>query len=313
MNLRASLAALITALPLLFGATITYAAGATRTVASQTSARTATPSSTCESIRACPTNTPSQLPTVVNVNASGNVTSPAGTGSTRTANPSKPPPPVTCGVSCPTFRFVPTCAQVSPLGPLAQCVQYPTGCPPPATLYDVKVTRWFTNQIDQTIALICRVIPPTDPTSYGISVALSTSPDVVDATINPFGNVLPLTLPVYLQIRNPVTYQTFTASNGNLQCVVTLRDPHYVWYFDDGVTLTPTTDPGGPYPTGKVQYKFKKPGHHFVNLQVIWTADWIVTDPEIPGLNQQGSQLIEQRTRPQFPLNVVEAHAVLVS
>ncbi len=170
----------------------------------------------------------------------------------------------------------------------------------------------MTNQLDQVITRICRSTTPGDPRSYGHHVAQITSPDLIDATINPFGNVLPLTLPVYLQIRNPVNYQTFIASNETLQCVVTLRNPRYVWYFDDGVTLPATIDPGGPYPTGKVQYTFTTTGAHVVHLQVIWTADWVVTDPEIPELNQQGSEDIEQRTRPQFPLTVVEAHAVLV-
>jgi hypothetical protein len=178
-------------------------------------------------------------------------------------------------------------------------------------LYDVRLTIWFTNQLDQLVQRVCRTTPPLDPVTFGHSVVQTTSPDPVDATISPFGNVLPITLPVYLQIQNPVLLQSFTKSQDTLTCVVTLRNPRYVWYFDDGTVLPATNDPGAPYPDGKVQYTFKKSGKHTVFLQVLWTADWTVTDPEIPGLNQQGSQDLEQTTRPQFPLTVVEAHAVL--
>ena len=178
-------------------------------------------------------------------------------------------------------------------------------------MYDILVVSGTTPITGVPYPSVCRKFPPVDPQAFLDSVLLSVTPDPVEATVSPFTGPLPVTLPVYLQVTTVPADRVTTKTDGTLTVTVTLTNPQFVWYFDDDVTLPATSDPGGPYPTGKVTRAFQHAGTHHVHLQVIWDAQWQMVDPTF-GVNRAGVAQIEQANRPQFDVNVVEAHAVLV-
>ena len=221
---------------------------------------------------------------------------------------------VTCAELCPTYRFFPTCSDINRGGlSAADCKPPLNGCPgqPKLTAYELRETI-YPIFLDGVVGRVCRAFPPHDPKPWAIGVLANVHPDLVEATISPFGNVLPKTLPVFLQVTMTPDDKQYADSDGYLQLKATLTDPQYTWYFDDGVELPATGDPGAPYPDGKVTYTFKTIGHHAAFLKVSWTLHYKVWDPELPMLDQQGTIQLEQATRPMFPITIVEAHAVLV-
>ena len=146
-------------------------------------------------------------------------------------------------------------------------------------------------------------------------VLVETSPDPVTATVNPFTGALPVTLPVFLWVQNVPADRTRTKTMGTVSVTTTLTNHRFVWYMDDGpdlIVLPSTTDPGGPYPYGKIKYAFKHVGVHHVHLQVIWDVNWTAYD-SVTGYTNGGTKQVEQLPRPQFDVTVVEAHGVLVS
>ncbi|MDQ1701296.1 MAG: hypothetical protein QOF57_548 [Frankiaceae bacterium] len=191
------------------------------------------------------------------------------------------------------------------------CTGPPVGCPPGETLYDIFVMSAGQPLPYVPYPAVCRATPPVDPQVFLDSVLISISPDPVEATVSPFTNALPVTMPVYLQVTSVPADQTITKTDGTLTVTVTLTNPRFVWYFDDNVTLPPTTDRGGPYPTGTVTHAFQHKGTHRVYLQVIWDANWHMVDPAFT-IDRAGTAQIEQANRPQFDVTIVEAHAVLV-
>lgn len=219
-------------------------------------------------------------------------------------------------VECPTYSFEEGCTQ-NPSAPLDACTgDLGLTCPP-------GQSKWYVKEVDfggrtTYIRVFChrKGQPPTDPQTAVESVLGQLPAKDVAATIYPFKNALPVTLPVYLQVTEEPLAQTaqFTGADFTLQ--LTLHDPSYEWWFDDDpVGLPPTTDRGGPYPTGTLTHVFKHPGKHTVYLRVTWQVHYQFDLTGVPGgFTLQGNWAT--RVRPandqEFPITIVEAHAVLV-
>jgi hypothetical protein len=77
--------------------------------------------------------------------------------------------------------------------------------------------------------------------------------------------------PVYFWNDLPSVFRTQVNLIGETIDVV-LR-PSYVWSFGDGSFLA-TTDPGGPFPDGKVTHKFLHPGIYPVLLTTTWNGSF---------------------------------------
>ena len=77
--------------------------------------------------------------------------------------------------------------------------------------------------------------------------------------------------PVYFWNDLPSVFRTQVNLIGETIDVV-LR-PSYVWSFGDGSFLA-TTDPGGPYPNGKITHKYLQPGIYPVLLTTTWNGSF---------------------------------------
>ena len=77
--------------------------------------------------------------------------------------------------------------------------------------------------------------------------------------------------PVYFWNDLPSVFRTQVNLIGETIDVV-LR-PSYVWSFGDGSFLA-TTDPGGPYPNGKITHIFSQPGIYPVLLTTTWNGSF---------------------------------------
>lgn len=75
--------------------------------------------------------------------------------------------------------------------------------------------------------------------------------------------------PVYFWNDLPSVFRTQVNLIGETIDVV-LR-PSYVWSFGDGSFLA-TTDPGGPFPNGKITHKYLQPGIYPVLLTTTWNG-----------------------------------------
>ncbi|MEY3893898.1 MAG: hypothetical protein RIR78_676 [Actinomycetota bacterium] len=75
--------------------------------------------------------------------------------------------------------------------------------------------------------------------------------------------------PVYFWNDLPSVFRTQVNLIGEAIDVV-LR-PSYIWSFGDGSFLT-TTDPGGPYPNGKITHIYSQPGIYPVLLTTTWNG-----------------------------------------
>lgn len=75
--------------------------------------------------------------------------------------------------------------------------------------------------------------------------------------------------PVYFWNDLPSVFRTQVNLIGETIDVV-LR-PSYIWSFGDGSFLT-TTDPGGPYPNGKITHIYSQPGIYPVLLTTTWNG-----------------------------------------
>ncbi len=87
--------------------------------------------------------------------------------------------------------------------------------------------------------------------------------------------------------------------------------PRYTWDFGDGSTKTVTNSPGGPYPTGDVTHVYTRAAKYTVTLTVEWHVTYDVT---VGGVTTRGYDFgyVDQPGQQTFPVNVVEAHAVLI-
>ena len=77
--------------------------------------------------------------------------------------------------------------------------------------------------------------------------------------------------PVYFWNDLPSVFRTQVNLIGETIDVV-LR-PSYVWSFGDGTFLA-TTDPGGPFPDGKITHKYLQPGIYPVLLTTTWNGSF---------------------------------------
>lgn len=78
-------------------------------------------------------------------------------------------------------------------------------------------------------------------------------------------------VPVFFWADLPSVYRTEVKIIGETIDVV-LR-PAFTWSFGDG-TFRTTTDPGGPYPDGKISHSFSRPGTYIVTLITSWNGSF---------------------------------------
>ena len=77
---------------------------------------------------------------------------------------------------------------------------------------------------------------------------------------------LPVGLPLYVHAAAPTQAPGTTGRDG-LNVTVRFTEARYVWTFGDGSTKT-TTDPGAPWPDGKVTHTYTKAADYTVTLLV---------------------------------------------
>lgn len=78
-------------------------------------------------------------------------------------------------------------------------------------------------------------------------------------------------VPIYFWSDLPTQFATRVTVVGEV--VDVLLRPGFVWSFGDGTFLS-TTDPGGPYPYGKIKHTYKNPGIYPVTLVQSWNGHW---------------------------------------
>ena len=78
-------------------------------------------------------------------------------------------------------------------------------------------------------------------------------------------------VPIYFWSDLPTQFATRVTVVGEV--VDVLLRPGFVWSFGDGTFLN-TTDPGGPYPYGKIKHTYKNPGIYPIILVQSWKGNW---------------------------------------
>ena len=78
-------------------------------------------------------------------------------------------------------------------------------------------------------------------------------------------------VPIYFWSDLPTQFATRVTVVGEV--VDVLLRPGFVWSFGDGTFLS-TTDPGGPYPNGKIKHTYKNPGIYPITLVQSWNGNW---------------------------------------
>jgi hypothetical protein len=78
-------------------------------------------------------------------------------------------------------------------------------------------------------------------------------------------------VPIFFWSDLPTQFATRVTVVGEV--VDVLLRPGFVWSFGDGTFLS-TTDPGGPYPNGKIKHTYKNPGIYPVTLVQSWNGHW---------------------------------------
>ena len=78
-------------------------------------------------------------------------------------------------------------------------------------------------------------------------------------------------VPIYFWSDLPTQFATRVTVVGEV--VDVLLRPGFVWSFGDGTFLN-TTDPGGPYPNGKIKHTYKNPGIYPITLVQSWNGNW---------------------------------------
>jgi len=78
-------------------------------------------------------------------------------------------------------------------------------------------------------------------------------------------------VPIYFWSDLPTQFATRVTVVGEV--VDVLLRPGFVWSFGDG-TFISTTDPGGPYPNGKIKHTYKNPGIYPIILLQSWNGNW---------------------------------------
>jgi hypothetical protein len=78
-------------------------------------------------------------------------------------------------------------------------------------------------------------------------------------------------VPIYFWSDLPTQFATRVTVVGEV--VDVLLRPGFIWSFGDGTFLN-TTDPGGPYPYGKIKHTYKNPGIYPIILVQSWNGNW---------------------------------------
>ena len=78
-------------------------------------------------------------------------------------------------------------------------------------------------------------------------------------------------VPIFFWSDLPTQFATRVTVVGEV--VDVLLRPGFVWSFGDGTFLS-TTDPGGPYPNGKIKHTYKNPGIYPIILVQSWNGNW---------------------------------------
>jgi hypothetical protein len=78
-------------------------------------------------------------------------------------------------------------------------------------------------------------------------------------------------VPMFFWSDLPTQFATRVTVVGEV--VDVLLRPGFVWSFGDGTFLS-TTDPGGPYPNGKIKHTYKNPGIYPIILVQSWNGNW---------------------------------------
>ena len=78
-------------------------------------------------------------------------------------------------------------------------------------------------------------------------------------------------VPIYFWSDLPTQFATRVTVVGEV--VDVLLRPGFVWSFGDGTFLS-TTDPGAPYPNGKIKHTYKNPGSYPIILVQSWNGNW---------------------------------------
>jgi hypothetical protein len=139
--------------------------------------------------------------------------------------------------------------------PTATPTPPPSPKPTPKRTYKPRTKPTLKPKADKSVSLNDRLIKllPTGGIAY--------QPEA-----EPLVNV-----PIYFWSDLPTQFATRVTVVGEV--VDVLLRPGFVWSFGDGTFLN-TTDPGGPYPYGKIKHTYKNPGIYPIILVQSWNGNW---------------------------------------
>jgi hypothetical protein len=96
--------------------------------------------------------------------------------------------------------------------------------------------------------------------------------------VQPEGNVTLVNLPTYYEVRWPTAgFQPGEVATVRLLGRTVRGRPRavsYTYRFGDGSRLGPTSDAGGPYPTGRVRHTYERTGDLPVSIEATYTGDY---------------------------------------
>ncbi len=139
--------------------------------------------------------------------------------------------------------------------PTATPTPPPSPKPTPKRTYKPRTKPTLKPKVEKSVSLNDRLIKllPTGGIAY--------QPEA-----EPLVNV-----PIYFWSDLPTQFATRVTVVGEV--VDVLLRPGFIWSFGDGTFLN-TTDPGGPYPYGKIKHTYKNPGIYPIILVQSWNGNW---------------------------------------
>jgi hypothetical protein len=139
--------------------------------------------------------------------------------------------------------------------PTATPTPPPSPKPTPKRTYKPRIKPTLKPKAEKSVSLNDRLIKllPTGGIAY--------QPEA-----EPLVNV-----PIYFWSDLPTQFATRVTVVGEV--VDVLLRPGFIWSFGDGTFLS-TTDPGGPYPYGKIKHTYKNPGIYPIILVQSWNGNW---------------------------------------
>jgi len=178
-----------------------------------------------------------------------------GTGPKKTTMP-KPPPPKPVATKKPT--------------PLKPKPVVPKSVPPEPIVTKKAVAPKTTKPAPPKPKPVVVKAPVVEEPSISLSDRLSKAIPTGGVSYQPSYQPL-VNVPVYFWCDLPDIYRTEVKIIGETIDVV-LR-PAFTWSFGDG-TFHTTTDPGGPFPDGKITHTFSRPGTYLVTLIASWNGSF---------------------------------------